>query len=50
MRTAFAEFTVTKVHDQPTNQDINLLDDEQTAIELSFFPTILGEGYLDMWS
>ena len=42
-RAAIAEFTVTKVHGQPTNQDIDLLDDELTAIASSF-PTNLGGG------
>ncbi len=42
-RKAVAEFPVTKVLGQPTNQDINLLDDELTAIASSF-PTSLGGG------
>ena len=42
-RAAIAEFTVTKVLGQPTNQDIDLLDDELTAIASSF-PTSLGGG------
>jgi len=42
-RAAIAEFTVTKVHGQPTNQDIDILDDELTAIASSF-PTSLGGG------
>ena len=44
-RVAIAEFTVTKVHGQPTNQDINLLNNELTAI-VSSFPTSLGGGLL----
>ena len=42
-RKAVAKFPVTKVLGQPTNQDINLLDDELTAIASSF-PTSLGGG------
>jgi hypothetical protein len=42
-RKAVAKFTVTKVLGQPTNQDIDLLDDELTAIASSF-PTSLGGG------
>jgi hypothetical protein len=38
-----AECTVTKIHGQPTNQDINHLDDEFTAIASSF-PSELGGG------
>ncbi len=33
---AVAECTVTKIHGQPTNQDIDILDDELTAIASSF--------------
>ncbi len=40
---AVAKFTVTKVLGQPTKQDINLLDNELTAI-VSSFPTSLGGG------
>jgi hypothetical protein len=43
MRKAVAECTVTKIHGQPTNQDINRLDDELTAIASSF-PSKLGGG------
>jgi hypothetical protein len=43
MRKAVAEFTPTKVLGQPTNQDIDLLDNELTAI-VSSFPTSLGGG------
>ncbi len=42
-RKAVAKFTTTKVLSQPTNQDIDLLDDELTAIASSF-PTSLGGG------
>jgi hypothetical protein len=42
-RAAIAEFTVTKVLGQPTTQDIDLLEDELTAIASSF-PTSLGGG------
>jgi hypothetical protein len=38
-----AECTVTKIHSQPTNQDIDILDDELTAIASSF-PSELGGG------
>jgi hypothetical protein len=41
MRKAVAECTVAKIHGQPTNQDINHLDDELTAIASSF-PSKLG--------
>ena len=44
MREAVAECTVAKIHGQPTNQDIDRLDNEITAIGSSF-PSILGEGY-----
>jgi hypothetical protein len=40
---AIAKFTVTKIHGQPTNQDIDHLDDELTAI-VSSFPYKLGGG------
>jgi hypothetical protein len=40
---AIAECTVTKIHKQPTNQDIDHLDDELTAI-VSSFPSKLGGG------
>jgi hypothetical protein len=40
---AIAECTVTNIHGQPTNQDINHLDDELTAIASSF-PSELGGG------
>ncbi len=43
MRKAVAECTVTKIHGQPTNQDINRLDNELTAIASSF-PSKLGGG------
>ena len=43
MRKAVAECTVTKIHGQPTNQDIDRLDDELTAIASSF-PSELGGG------
>jgi hypothetical protein len=42
-RKAVAECTVTKIHGQPTNQDIDRLDDELTAIASSF-PSELGGG------
>ena len=42
-RAAIADFTVTKVLGQPTTQDIDLLEDELTAIASSF-PTSLGGG------
>ena len=42
-RAAIAEFTVTKILGQPTTQDIDLLEDELTAIASSF-PTSLGGG------
>ena len=42
-RKAVAECTVTKIHGQPTNQDIDILDDELTAIASSF-PSELGGG------
>lgn len=42
-RKAVAECTVTKVQGQPTNQDIDRLDDELTAIASSF-PSDLGGG------
>ena len=35
-RKAVAECTVTKIHGQPTNLDIDILDDELTAIASSF--------------
>ena len=38
-----AECTVTKIHGQPTNQDIDRLDDELTAMASSF-PSELGGG------
>ncbi len=34
-----------KIHGQPTNQDIDHLDDELTAIASSF-PSELGEDYM----
>ena len=40
-RKSAAECTVTKIHGQPTNQDIDILDDELTAIASSF-PSELG--------
>ncbi len=40
---ADAKFPMMKVLGQPTNQDINLLDNEFTAI-VSSFPTSLGGG------
>jgi hypothetical protein len=43
MRKAVAECTVLKIHSQPTNQDIDILDDELTAIASSF-PSELGRG------
>jgi hypothetical protein len=43
MRKAIAECTVTKIHGQPTHQDINRLEDELTAIASSF-PSKLGGG------
>jgi hypothetical protein len=43
MRKAVAECTVAKIHGQPTNQDINHLDDELTTIASSF-PSELGGG------
>jgi hypothetical protein len=43
MRKAIAKCTVSKIHGQPTNQDINYLDDELTAI-VSSFPSKLGGG------
>jgi hypothetical protein len=42
-RKAIAKCSVTKIHGQPTNQGINRLDDELTAIA-SYFPTKLGGG------
>jgi hypothetical protein len=42
-RKSVAECTVTKIHGQPTNQDIDILDDELTAIASSF-PSELGGG------
>ena len=42
-RKAVAECTVTKIHGQPTNQDIDRLDDELTAIASSF-PSKFGGG------
>ena len=42
-RKAVAEQTVTKIHGQPTNQDIDQLEDELTAIA-SLFPSDLGGG------
>jgi len=42
-RKLVAECTVTKIHGQPTNQDIDILDDELTAIASSF-PSELGGG------
>lgn len=42
-RKAVAEQTVTKIHGQPTNQDIDQLEDELTAIASSF-PSDLGGG------
>ncbi len=42
-RKAIAECTVTKINGQPTNKDIDLLDDELTAIASSF-PSELGGG------
>jgi hypothetical protein len=46
MRKVITECTVTKIHRQPTNQDIDHLDDELTAIASSF-PSELGEGIHD---
>jgi hypothetical protein len=43
MRKAVAKCTVAKIHGQPTNQDINRLDNELTAIASSF-PSELGGG------
>jgi hypothetical protein len=43
MRKAVAKCAMTKIHGQPTNQDINFLDNELTAISLSF-PSGLGGG------
>ncbi len=43
MRKAVAKCTVTKIHGQPTNQDIDRLDEELTAIASSF-PSELGGG------
>lgn len=43
MRKAVAESDVTKINGQPTNKDIDLLDDELTAIASSF-PSELGGG------
>ena len=40
---AVAKCTVMKIHGQPTNQDINLLDNELTPIASSF-PSELGGG------
>ena len=42
-RKSVAEYTVTKIHRQPTIQDIDILDDELTAIASSF-PSELGGG------
>jgi len=42
-RKAVAECTVTKMHGQPTNHDLDLLDEELTAIASSF-PSELGGG------
>lgn len=42
-RKSVAEHTVTKIHRQPTLQDIDVLDDELTAIASSF-PSELGGG------
>ncbi len=42
-RKSVAEHTVTKIHGQPTLQDIDVLDDELTAIASSF-PSELGGG------
>ncbi len=44
---AVAECTVTKIHGQPTNLDIDILDDELTAIASSF-SSELGEDYMVM--
>ncbi len=41
---AVAKCTVAKIHGQPTNQDIDRLDDELTAIASSF-PSELGPDY-----
>jgi hypothetical protein len=43
MRKAVAECTVTKIHGQLTNQDIDILDDELTTIASSF-PSESGGG------
>jgi len=43
MRKAVAESDVTKINGQPTNKDIDLLDDKLTAIASSF-PSELGGG------
>ena len=43
IRKSVAECTVSKVHGQPSNQDIDRLDDELTAIASSF-PSELGGG------
>ncbi len=40
---AIAKCTVMKIHRQPTNQDINLLDNELTVIVPSFPPELGGE-------
>jgi hypothetical protein len=41
-RKAIAKCTVMKIHRQPTNQDIDHLDDELTAIASSFPPKLGG--------
>jgi hypothetical protein len=43
MQKAIAKCTVTKIHGQPTNQDIDHLDNELTAIASSF-PSKMGGG------
>jgi hypothetical protein len=43
IRKAVAECTVTKISGQPTNQDLDLLEEELTAIASSF-PSELGGG------
>jgi hypothetical protein len=43
IRKTIADFTVTEVHGQPTNLDINLLEEELIAVASSI-PTTLGRG------
>jgi hypothetical protein len=42
---AVAECKVTKVHGQPTNQDLNLLEDELLRVASSFYSKLGGGAH-----